>query len=246
MRATQLRNLVAALAAACVVSAASAQIVPIGPFVGDRQEGFETQTRGQFLPSYDVFDDTAIVEKLGAGSLGLHITTSWGFFCTVRPNGGEVFMGGPSDINANWIFDTPAQRFGGYFSTNADTPGGRALLYDENNNLLADMPIQAPLCSWAWDGWETTGPGIKRVEIIASNRFNCHLMHDDMECTTMGDDCDPCDMNCDGVVDAFDIEPFLDLLFGGGEPCAPCTGDVDGNGEINAFDIEPFLECLFP
>ena len=59
--------------------------------------------------------------------------------------------------------------------------------------------------------------------------------------------CDePCDMNCDGVIDAFDIEPFLDLLFGGGEPCAPCTGDVNGDGNINAFDIEPFLECLFP
>ena len=51
----------------------------------------------------------------------------------------------------------------------ADTPGGRALFYDENNNLLADMPIQAPLCSWAWDGWETTGPGIKRgIHIAAS------------------------------------------------------------------------------
>ena len=58
--------------------------------------------------------------------------------------------------------------------------------------------------------------------------------------------CDPCDMDCDGVVNAFDIEPFLDLLFGGGKPCDSCTGDVDGNGEINAFDIEPFLNCLFP
>ena len=58
--------------------------------------------------------------------------------------------------------------------------------------------------------------------------------------------CHPCDMNCDGDINAFDIEPFLDLLFGPGKPCAPCTGDVDGNGDINAFDIEPFLECLFP
>ena len=58
--------------------------------------------------------------------------------------------------------------------------------------------------------------------------------------------CDPCDMDCDGMVNAFDIEPFLDLLFGGGEPCDTCTGDVDGNGVVNAFDIEPFLECLFP
>ncbi len=59
--------------------------------------------------------------------------------------------------------------------------------------------------------------------------------------------CDPCDMNCDGTVNAFDIEPFLELLFDpNATPCNFCTGDVDGNGEINAFDIEPFLVCLFP
>ena len=57
---------------------------------------------------------------------------------------------------------------------------------------------------------------------------------------------DPCDMNCDGKVNAFDIEPFLDLLFGGGKPCAPCTGDVNGDGSIDSFDIEPFIDCLFP
>ena len=44
----------------------------------------------------------------------------------------------------------------------------------------------------------------------------------------------------------FDIEPFLDLLFGGGQPCAPCTGDANGDGHVDAFDIEPFLLCLFP
>jgi hypothetical protein len=63
---------------------------------------------------------------------------------------------------------------------------------------------------------------------------------------TPEDECDPCDMNCDGAVNAFDIEPFLCLLFGGCIPCDTCTGDVDGNGVIDAFDIEPFLNCLFP
>ena len=58
--------------------------------------------------------------------------------------------------------------------------------------------------------------------------------------------CDPCDMNCDGDINAFDIEPFLDLLFGGADPCAPCTGDANSDGNVDAFDIEPFLECLFP
>ena len=58
--------------------------------------------------------------------------------------------------------------------------------------------------------------------------------------------CNACDMNCDGDVNAFDIESFLELLFGGGEPCQACTGDVNGDGQIDAFDIEPFLNCLFP
>ena len=66
------------------------------------------------------------------------------------------------------------------------------------------------------------------------------------------DACDACDMDCSGDVDAFDIEPFLDLLFGGAEPCcgvrgdSGSTGDTDGDGDIDAFDIEPFLNCLFP
>ena len=69
---------------------------------------------------------------------------------------------------------------------------------------------------------------------------------------TGGEACEPCDMNCDGEVTAFDIEPFLDLLFAGADPCCgargapPFTGDVNGDGLINAFDIEPFLACLFP
>ncbi len=61
-----------------------------------------------------------------------------------------------------------------------------------------------------------------------------------------GGGCDPCDTNCDGTVDAFDIEPFIDLLLGGPRPCAPCAGDANGDGTVDAFDIEPFIECLFP
>ena len=66
-------------------------------------------------------------------------------------------------------------------------------------------------------------------------------------------ECDPCDMDCDGDIDAFDIEPFLALLFDENlPPCCgtrgspPFTGDTDGDGDIDAFDIEPFLACLFP
>ena len=57
---------------------------------------------------------------------------------------------------------------------------------------------------------------------------------------------DPCDMNCDGTIDASDIEPFIDILFGGATPCDTCTGDTNGDERVDAGDIEGFINCLFP
>ncbi len=58
--------------------------------------------------------------------------------------------------------------------------------------------------------------------------------------------CDSCDMNCDGTVDASDLEFFIDILFNGATPCDACTGDTNGDGFIDAADIEGFINCLFP
>lgn len=57
------------------------------------------------------------------------------------------------------------------------------------------------------------------------------------------DTCEPCDMNCNGEINALDIEPFLEPF--GPPPCSPCVGDTNRDGVINALDIEPFLVCLF-
>ncbi len=62
----------------------------------------------------------------------------------------------------------------------------------------------------------------------------------------------PGDLNCDGMLDAFDIEPFILALF---DPdaydeayphCDLMRADLNGDGSVNAFDIEPFLKLLFP
>ena len=58
--------------------------------------------------------------------------------------------------------------------------------------------------------------------------------------------CDACDMNCDGRVDALDIEFFIDVLFNAATPCYICTGDTNRDGMVDAGDIEGFIECLFP
>ncbi len=66
---------------------------------------------------------------------------------------------------------------------------------------------------------------------------------------------DPCpsggDMNCDGSVDFFDIDPFLLALFNPPAyqaqfpACNILNGDLDNSGAVDFFDIDPFLNCLF-
>ena len=59
------------------------------------------------------------------------------------------------------------------------------------------------------------------------------------------------DVNCDGVINALDIEPFLVALFDpAGFPaqfpdCDIDNADINGDGTIDALDIEPFLGLLF-
>ena len=53
--------------------------------------------------------------------------------------------------------------------------------------------------------------------------------------------------NCDGVVDGFDIEPFI-VLLGWPHipiPCGrPCVLDTNGDGEANGFDIDGFVQVI--
>lgn len=60
------------------------------------------------------------------------------------------------------------------------------------------------------------------------------------------------DLNCDGAIDALDIEPFLLALF---DPdayesrypdCEITLADLNRDHAVDAFDIEPFLAALFP
>lgn len=57
--------------------------------------------------------------------------------------------------------------------------------------------------------------------------------------------CDPCDTNCNGTVNQFDIVPFVKAVTTH-TGCSPCTGDVNGDGTTNTFDIGGFLNCLVP
>lgn len=60
-----------------------------------------------------------------------------------------------------------------------------------------------------------------------------------------------CDANCDGVVDFFDIDPFVLALldpaaYAAGHPgCNTlCVNDVNHDGVVDFFDIDPFVVCV--
>jgi hypothetical protein len=57
------------------------------------------------------------------------------------------------------------------------------------------------------------------------------------------------DMNCDGAVNAFDIDPFVvaltdPVLYESTYECELLNGDTNCDGSVNTFDIDPFVLCL--
>lgn len=76
-------------------------------------------------------------------------------------------------------------------------------------------------------------------------------------------ECDACfgairaDSNCDGVVNNFDIDCFVDAVVGAGDPtgwiargCQQnacdylCVNDTNRDGTVNNFDIDSFVDCI--
>ena len=49
------------------------------------------------------------------------------------------------------------------------------------------------------------------------------------------------DVNLDGIVDTLDIQPFVDLLAGGG---FQAEADIDENGVVDTLDIQPFVDIV--
>ena len=58
------------------------------------------------------------------------------------------------------------------------------------------------------------------------------------------------DLNCDGVLDNFDIDPFVlaltdpDTYHAQFPDCDIMNADCNGDGELDNFDIDPFVELL--
>jgi hypothetical protein len=118
-------------------------------------------------------------------------------------------------------------------------------------------------CSYiaTWNGsvWQPTGAGMNQYpyglavyddELIAGGHFTAagdQVSQAWARCVCPYDDGD---LNCDGLVNTFDIDPFVLALtnpemYAAAHPdCDYLLADVNGDGAVNVFDIDPFVLVL--
>ncbi|MBK8916002.1 MAG: proprotein convertase P-domain-containing protein [Phycisphaerales bacterium] len=139
-----------------------------------------------------------------------------------------------------------------------DVPDVAAGFNNPTGNWLPDNGVLADL-----DGQPVTGDWVLTVSDNAGGDtgflVSWQLLIDQPgpgPCT--GPSCLVGDANCDGVVNNFDIDPFVVGIVNGDEPTAPsgysgdqacwddreCWGDVNRDEAFNNFDIDPFVNCI--
>jgi hypothetical protein len=228
-------KIASALCVLALAGSAFATITPVAPFTGSASENFTNITPPfQFQAQYTgLFGGAAVLNAFPAGATAMHLTSGWGFFVTVFARSAPLMAAG-AGCNAEYVFDAPVTKFGGYFTTNADSGGATAVFLDDTGAIIGEQPVQAPQGTWAWDGWESTTP-IKSVRILASNQFGGFIQMDDLEIQA-GGGCDA-DYNGNGSVDFFD---YLDFVqdFANLDP----RSDWDGNGSVDFFDYLDFAQ----
>jgi hypothetical protein len=178
-----MKRFLIALAPLLLSVAASAQINPVNtPFTGTQSEGFEAMPFGMFVNclSPRPFNNTA--DLCTPGQSGAHVTSGWGFMCTIFAHSGNKFYGSAGGIT-EITFDNPVQKFGGYFGTNNGTPDGVINFFDSSNNQIGSANANVPAdCNWYWNGWETASGNsdIKRIQLISNAFGGAFLDMDDL------------------------------------------------------------------
>ena len=166
----------------------------------------------------------------------------------------------------SWLMDAPCE------PNPCEQPLGACCLDDETCEDVTEA--ECAMLGGYWEGPDTsclhagvcTGAccltgGMLCLELTASY---CDLLLGNWQgfgtdCTDEDDDgiadaCElplfPGDLNCDGLINAFDIDPFVLALthvpayYAAYPYCNHMNADINGDGLVNAFDIDPFVELL--
>ncbi len=159
----------------------NAQVQPVGPFEGERSDGFETYGM-LFEQSIDFFEDAVTVSTTFPGPSVFVLFSSTFNSVTVTPHTGGWFMG--VGAPAIWNFHTPVQKFGGYFATNSGGADATVEFFDTNDDLIATTIARINVISpsWTWNGWTSSVP-IARIKMTGNGTGGGFIDFDDAQLT---------------------------------------------------------------
>ena len=121
-----------------------------------------------------------------------------------------------------------------------------------------EMAMVGPACLWSAECNDNGIPDECEPDCNANGQpDDCDIaqgISQDGDGDGIPDECESAgllgDLNCDGAVNTFDIDPFVLALtnpsaYTAAHPDCPITNaDANGDGDVNAFDIDPFVLLL--
>ena len=157
---------------------------------------------------------------------------------TTNPNGGlwmRNFGNGRPAWSA-WVVrpDEPGGRIYAFGQHNAQGDWVRIEGFDAAGQLVVSVDAQ-PIVAGCYAGF-VVRDGVAKVVVTPLGNFDGLNGMDDVMVSTVPIDLCPIDINCDGVVNFFDIQAFI-AMYNAGDLAADLTGD----GVLNFFDIARFV-----
>jgi len=150
-------------------------------------------------------------------------------------------LGGSGPGQNNWA---NAINAAGQVVGQAETAGGRMHAFIWQNRVMTDLNDRIPVGS-GWELVEATDDNTSG-QIVGLGTLSGQTRAFLLTPRRLGD------LNCDGVVNNFDIDPFVLALT---DPagyaqkfpdCDRMLADCNADGEVNNFDIDPFVKLLTP
>ncbi|MCG3126732.1 MAG: hypothetical protein CHACPFDD_01585 [Phycisphaerae bacterium] len=177
----------------------------------------------------------------GAGATHVFVrgTSGWSLEATLTPSDAAELDGFGIDV----AFDGGVAVIGAVFGDGVATDSGAAYVFRRG---VSGWTEEAKF--YATDGaannWFGYGVAIEGGTAVAGAPFHTNGVYTGSGAAYVFEVCSPCDTNCDGSLNGFDVDSFTDLLVGSGTPCSSCAGDANGDGTVNGFDVDDFVLAL--
>tara|TARA_R110000782_G_scaffold45706_18_gene101421 strand:- start:4984 stop:5745 length:762 start_codon:yes stop_codon:yes gene_type:complete len=191
--------------------------------VGGQPVGDMPGNGARFAPEYPDGSPAPlpIIQTFGAAPSG----TSW-----------IINFGNGRPAGSSWVIrpDDPDDLIYAFGQVNAQGDWVRIEAYNAQDELVVAVDAE-PIVAGCFAGF-IVREGVSKIFVSPLGNFDFLNGMDDVQVSTQPIDLCTIDINCDGVVNFFDIQAFI-AMYNAGDPAADLTGD----GQLNFFDIARFV-----